>query len=377
MNDALTSLRFDGDLPPSKVDIDRAVRTGRRRERRRRALLASAGIAGCALLVSGMLVAQDRRPPADTAVKNGCQVQRLPTPGNAPGTVTATSGRYAVGVLDNPTGDPLLLWDDGRLRPVTGTPRPDPTPVAVDDSGTVVGNSGDKDPWLLRDGGFTHLATPAGATRTIATAINAKGSVIGTATWLDADGRATQARTVRWSVADPGRFQYVATDPALAYVSGINGDDVIVGRASAGGTDYHAFAWTPDGTAVRLNRIDGKPAESAFQVAGDWAIGSYDDGSTWFSHGVRWNLRTGEHIEFDTFVPSAVDASGTMVGTVMNSADDTAPARWKDGAVLMLPVLSAGQSATMTSMSSDGRVAVGWLFRDKNDPVVPVRWLCS
>ncbi|MFI5906185.1 hypothetical protein [Dactylosporangium sp. NPDC051541] len=366
MNDFLTPLRLTEDLPPSKVDIARAVRDGRRRERNRMLLAAAACVVVGAVVIGATAFAADRRPappPADEFVLNGCEVQRLPTSG----TFAAASNQYLAGALDGT----ILLWSNGTLRQIEDAPQPDPTPAAVNDSGAVVGNSGDNAPWLMQDGRFTPLATPPDTTRVSVAAINANGFIVGTAWTPD-----SKARIVRWNVAHPDQVEYVTTSPAVAYAAGIGADGTIVGRGQDAPGDFHAYAWTADGTPMPLNRANGRPAGGASAIAGDWAVGSYEDGSTWFDQGVRWNLRTGEAVDLGTFVPSGVDTTGRMFGVLMNGVDETPPAWWKNGEVLLLPVLSAGESATVSSMSPDGQTAAGWLYRAKNDPVTPVRWRC-
>ncbi|MFG2044739.1 hypothetical protein [Dactylosporangium sp. NPDC048998] len=393
---ALKPLMRPQPMPPSKVDIKRALAEGRRRERSRRLLaVAAVAVAVGATLIGVSAFAPDRRPPqigdetppSPTVVRtrNGCGVQRLPTPGGAPAVVGAVdpAGRYAVGTLDGDSGGEqgagvVLLWTDGVLQPVAGAPLPYPHPAGVNAAGVVVGNSQGEStsvPWMLKDGTFTRLATPPDADTVSAEGINAAGDIIGTASWQDGS-RATRARIVRWNVARPEQFAYVTTSPTIARASGVADDGTVFGRGMEPGHDPQPYVWRPDGTPRLLKRSGGKPAYGVTQIAGDWAIGYYEDGSTWFDQGVRWNLRTGEVRELGTFVPGGVDASGRMFGVVMRSIDDAPPALWTDGAVLEMPVLSDGQSAVVTSMSADGRTAVGWLSRSKNDPVLPVRWTC-
>ncbi|MGI5239868.1 hypothetical protein [Dactylosporangium sp. CA-139066] len=390
---ALTPLMRPQPMPPSKVDIVRALTEGRRRERSRRLLAVTAvGVAVGAVLIGVSAFALERQPPqiatprpTAAPTRNGCDVQRLPTPGDGPATVVAVdpAGRYAVGALDErPDAEQgrgtVLLWTDGVLQPVDGAPLPNPYPSGVSTAGVVIGNSGGADtsvPWILKDGTFTTLATPPGAGMVSAEGINAAGDIVGTARWQEG-GRDTKARIVRWSVAHPEQFAYVTTSPAIARAASVADDGTVAGQGLEPGNDPQSYVWGPDGTPRLLTRSDGAPAHRANHIAGDWAIGSFEDGSTWFDQGVRWNLRTGEARELGTFVPGAVDASGRMFGVVMRSADDTPPALWEDGTVLEMPVLSDGESAVVTSMSADGRTAVGWLTRSKNDPVVPVRWTC-
>jgi len=392
---ALTPLMRPQAMPPSKVDIMRAVAEGRRRERSRRLLTVAAAVAVGAALIGVSAFALDRRPPqigdelppssTVAPTRNGCGVQRLPTPGNDPATVVAVdpAGRYAVGALDElPGAEPgegvVLLWADGVLQPVAGAPMPHPLPAGVNAAGVVIGNSANAStsvPWMLKDGTFTRLATPPDADRVSADGIDAAGDIVGTASWQQG-GRDTKARIVRWSVARPDQVTYLTTSPTIARASSVADDGTIVGHGMQPGNDPQPYVWRPDGTPRLLERSDGKPATGATRTAGDWAIGYYEDGSTWFDQGVRWNLRTGEVRELGTFVPGALDASGRMFGVVMRSTQDTPPAVWKDGTVLELPVLSDGQSAVVTSTSTDGRTTVGWLSRSKNDPIVPVRWTC-
>ncbi|MER7284029.1 hypothetical protein ABT369_57440 [Dactylosporangium sp. NPDC000244] len=366
----LDPLRRPASLPPSKVDIGRALRDGRRRERNRRALaVAAAAIAVGATIVGVSAFALDRRapaPPADeTPSPSGCSVHRLPTPGDDPGTVAAVDpgGGYAVGRLD--TDGRVLVWASGVLQVTENAPQPDPSPAAVNAAGIVVGNSG-TGPWMLRDGAFKRLATPPGAEQVMVAAINAGGDIAGTAT------TGKTGRIVRWNAAHPDQVTYVTSAATPAVATAIGDDGTIVG--TQGGAQ--AARWSPDGTVRPLNRPSGRPALGASGLAGDWAFGFYEDSGMWFNHGVRWNLRTGESKELGDFAPGAIDATGRMFGTRMLGPENTPPALWRDGEVLDLPVLSPGQSATVTSASADGRLVAGFLFKAKNDPIVAVRWAC-
>ncbi|WP_433213695.1 hypothetical protein ACQP00_02445 [Dactylosporangium sp. CS-047395] len=367
----LAPLRVPADLPPSKVNLDRALRDGRRRQRNRRVLaVATAAIAVGATLIGVSAFALERpsSPPADDPLPTGCSVHRLPAPG--PGTAVGVdpAGGYAIGGLDDKPQDGVLLWAAGVLQVLEGAPL-NAYPAAVNASGVVVGNGGEATsiPWMLKDHTYTRLALPPDAKSVTVSDINASGDIIGTAAW-DA-----KSRIVRWNAARPGEFTYVTTTPAVARAASIADDGTILGDAG----DAGAYVWRPDGTGEALKLPDGRPAGGATQLAGDWAIGWYDDGA-WTNHGVRWNIQTGAATLLDTFIPAAIDATGAMVGVVRNDDDHeySPPAAWRDGKVLDLPVLEAGQSATVMSMTADGHMAVGWLFRAKNDPITPVRWSC-
>ncbi|WP_433055459.1 hypothetical protein [Dactylosporangium sp. CS-033363] len=372
----LAPLRVPADLPPSKVSIDRALRDGRRRRRNRRVLaVATAAIAVGATLISVSAFALDRpaAPPADDPLpttRNGCSVRPLPTPG--PGTAVGVdpAGGFAIGGLDDTPQDGVLLWAAGVPQALDGAPL-NAYPAAVNASGIVVGNGGDAAtsiPWMLKDHAYTRLALPPDAKSVAVTGINASGDIIGTAAW-DA-----KARIVRWNASRPGEVTYVTTTPAIARASSIGDDGTIVGDVGDGG----AYVWHPDGTGEALKLPNGRPAAGATQIAGDWAIGWYDDGG-WTNHGVRWDLRTGRPTALGAFIPGAIDTSGQMFGIVRNDDDHeySPPAAWRDGKVLDMPVLEPGESAVVTSMTADGRMAVGWLFHAKNDPITPVAWTCS
>ncbi|MEU7871241.1 hypothetical protein [Dactylosporangium sp. NPDC049140] len=392
MNDdeLLSPLLRRPELPPSKVDIERALRSGRRRERGRRLLAVAAAAIAVGVTVAGIAALGPRHraaPPAHETPRptapsrSGCSVHRLPTPGDRPATVDAVDpdGRYAVGTLDG-ADDSVMVWAAGVLQVLEGTPRPNASPVAVNASGVVVGNAGDEAapiPWMLKDHVFTALAWPPGAQSVTVAGINAAGDIAGTATW-EQNGQATKARIVRWNAARPDVVTYVTSNPAVAVAAAIGADGTIAGLGRDGASgDTRAYLWAPDGTPRALERSPGRPALGATGIAGDWVIGYYEDGSTWFNQGLRWNLRTGEVRELGDFAPGAIDTSGRMFGSLMRGADETPPARWKDGKTSELPVLSAGQSAVVTSASADGRLVAGRLQRAKNDPVVPVRWSCA
>jgi uncharacterized membrane protein len=367
--ETLRALRAPEHLPPSKVDILRALADGRRRERNRRVLAVTAvavavgatlaGVSAFAAQRGGGPIPADETPTPPAPARNGCTVQRLATPGDRPASVSAVDpgGTTIAGNLDETAAgkadDWLLLWTDGRVRLLDDAPQPHPRAAGLLGQ-TIVGNSGGG-PWLFTDGRFTPLARPPlpGATVTVV-GLNATGDIVGNAV------SPAESRIVTWTVAHPERFGYLSLTGTQGISAGIADDGTVYGRLA----DGRAYLWPRDGAASELP----PPGSNATASAGDWFVGTAEGDV----RGWRWNNRSSAGQDLGTFVPGAVDETGRMFGTDVRSPVGPPPLMWRDGTTLELPVLATGQSASIAGASRDGRVVGGRL-----QALTPVRWSCG
>src|SRR5690348_4049891 len=142
MSDAeLHDLMVAVDVPPTRVDLQRAIADGRRRSRRR----AIAGAAFAVLVVAGAAGVVTSRvtgdaPPAPipaappskaAAPPTGCAVETYAVPaGRTGGVINAIddTGRYLVGALYTGTVPVPVRWQNGEPTPLAGAAG---TPVAV------------------------------------------------------------------------------------------------------------------------------------------------------------------------------------------------------------------------------------------------------
>lgn len=366
---------LENDLPPSTVDIDRAVRAGRRRERTRRALAAGA-LAGVTALAGVGAVAvlgdTEKRPaeqrPAEQPKAQVCANAALP---GASGEARAISpsGKYVAAGTDRP--GPPLLWADGAPVVVTVPAGVTATPDAVNDRGVIVGIARHDDrtvPFIIRDGAYAELPLPAGA-EGAARGINGQGDVVGW-TWVGQD----RSNAVVWRGG--GAVTTLAADATHASAFAIADDGTAFGSLEDGGVPY---SWGPDGTGRAL-ADRGK----AFGVAGDYVYGyngvqaagrqpgadqKAKEGSGQ-ANWVRWQLSTGAVVEVKGLFPNDVDTTGTIVGSVQKGGK-TVPARWRDGTVAELP----GGVGEVYSSSRDGSRLAGWTG-DVNAPT-PTLWSCA
>lgn len=372
------------ELPPSTVDLDRALRVGRRRERTRRVVAAGA-LAGVVVVAGIGLVAVIRpsdSSPAGPAAKgtpsptpSACVATRLAGPAGATATYISPNGRFVVGTTD---ADPAvaLLWTDGSAAPLSLPAGVGAEPHAVNDDGVVVGlaRRGNRTlPFVIRGGAYAELSLPSGA-EGAAHGVNAHGDAVGEVFWPNGDSKA-----VKWPAS--GSAVTLASDGQWANAHAIADDGTVLGTLGDGDKPY---AWAPDGTGRTLPTPPGSTGGKVFGVAGDYAYGhagtappptgSNDPtgadrkdakdakdakvdggGPRW----VRWQLSTGAVVEVTGLTASGVDATGTVVGFV-RQGDHFAPARWRDGDLKLLPGPDGTEAtATGVATSRDGTHLAG------------------
>jgi hypothetical protein len=405
--------QLDGEpAAASTIDIDRAVREGRRRRRRRTATRSVALVAATGLVIAGGAAAvttlrgtgsptpdasQDvagptasasarpiRRPPISTpppAAPTRCELSQLPMPpgtGKAIVTGADPTGRIIVGRAYLGDGDKqALMWRDGKVQklPLIGG---DPSLNDVNTAGTAVGfefGPGEEGefPVVYRDGTVKRLAADARGNGE-ARGINEAGAIAGV---LGDDSRSVLP--VRWAGPDsqPERLPLPGSY-STGRAQGIDEDGTIVGYL---GDQQTPYVWFPDGEhrPLPLPPVDGKPATGgdATTIRNGWVIGMVHVGFD--SRAVRWNVYTGEATVFPEFNirPGAVNPHGWLAGPAHNPSGLL---RTETGTVTLpgLPQPDRGNTLGVipTTLSDDGRTIAGQ-SDDNTETLRAVVWKCS
>jgi uncharacterized membrane protein len=412
----LAELR-DRDVPPLDVDVDRAMNTGRRRVRIRRAAVAGLAAATGLLAVAGVLVALDPAtgPAPDTATgtatgatrgtdppaaggPRACTVRALAVPAgerHVSATAVDPTGRYVVGyaAASEETGEQgaALLWDAGTVASpgdksgtvaspgdTSGIPRKLPVPgfaaaaSAVNAAGTVAGTvtrNHDLVAWVYRDGQVTTLPTLDGRPSS-ASGINERGDIVGTVYGAD-----DVTRAVLWPADRPGTVRVLAA-PGAAGAVAVAADGTVVGY----GNGMRPYLWQPDGTGRELPVPAGVVITQVRGIAGDWAVGVANEAPNPDSQpAVRWNLRDGRAATVPAVAPSAVTTDGVVIGTGGVPGPDrphTGAVRVDgSGTVTALPHVDPHRNTGFAiGATPDGRVIVGGESDDGS--TTPVRWDC-
>jgi len=401
MSEILSQFR-DEQLPPSHVDIPRAVRVGRR-QRRSQTVTAVAAVAvlvgaGTTIAVSSWRNMASAPPPQATQtagptppMPGSCTAQRLPVPPGVSPMVAVTAadptGRFVAGrPLTVELRDPAVLWDGGSAStiPLAGI---SPTIHDINASGIATGET-DLDEegvraFVVRDGSATLLH----GRDANALSINESGTIAGTVT--------ADRRPAIWpsGVLEPERLQLAA---GLSRAESIFIDDdgtIVAGMTGSAAPHGAAVLWDTDGTPLNLNPQlpttlpdGGARAESVTVVGvrGGWiALGFGDDpaapGHTPPTSSVLWNHRTGE-IRW-LISPGAANVHGWHAGM----APEGPVLDNGQGGLLSLPgladvVYGPFTVTTLASLSDDGRTITGTVSgtgSDDNGDVIPVIWHCA
>jgi hypothetical protein len=388
--ESLQALAID-ELPPSRVDLDRAIAVGRSRERRRQLGAAAAVAAATALvIVVGSALAQAAHGRVDSpAVRPTAGPTRavpaeapcvartveLPVAGKALAAIDP-SGRYLAGYVDVASTNvrKAVLWTDGRPQ-YLDPPGAVPTPIAVNAAGMVAGRSqrsGHSTGWLFRDGHYVQLGVPKGAVEIFVTGLNARGDVVGWAAGPDSD----ISTAVLWPVNQNGTVKVLDTGADGEHRALAVGDD----GTAYGVAGESATAWHPDGTTTTLPGLDGDNVGKVFHVAGDWAYGVGSESKERFGGArfVRWNLRT-RQIEWPTDIRlDTGNANGWMIGTKPASSPGGIPIIKHDGRIRLLGGIGklAEVDGEGTGLSDDGKTAVGGMISTDRHTTALVTWRC-
>lgn len=181
---------------------------------------------------------------------------------------------------------------------------------------------------------------------------------------------ALHAEPTRYTITDLGSL-----GGPIVYAFGAGDQPAAVGTSVViPGAAFEAFLW--NGTAVPLGTLPGTTQSHAFAVD---ALGrvygvSYNLGD-FGGHAFRWE--NGVMTELGAFLPRAINAAGTIVGSravVMSDGERLNRAcAWSNGVLADLPSLGGSNSQAM-SLDADGRV-VGSGFNATNMQSRPALWV--
>jgi hypothetical protein len=367
IEDLLTPLR-DAEVRPPRVDLQLAIRNGRRRRRGRHATMA--GLAAVAVLATTVLIGTlGGRPQSMPANR-----QPLPTSTVAPPlgecTLSEDNPPYASerqrSVLDdtwrvvvNLEGTRWVIrYVDGRRERIENAPVDFKALGAANLAGDFTATDyREERGWVYRNGMFAELALPTGARRIELIDINDAGDVLGTVTPADAARR----EAVVWTHGRPDRPRVLDTPAGLSSRAyGIAWDGTVVGEVFDGAS-LTSYVWHPDGAGEPLPR----PAELSVDggvtgLAGDWAVGP----------DVRWNIRTGQ-----TDVIKGLDGAGIpdVYGRIYGNtaADEHRQVVWINGTFQPMTETFNGERVQLRAVRHDGRQLLG-----RTTAGAWVRWDC-
>ncbi|WP_433380549.1 hypothetical protein ACQPZX_15505 [Actinoplanes sp. CA-142083] len=258
---ALSTLQVDP-RPATKVDLDRAVRDGRRTRRRRNwGTAAAAATVVAAVVIGGVtLVQRAGRPqekpapapaaPADPTVPTSCTATALPAGKTKSVSIVGgePTGRWYVGT-QNPMASRTtgtVIWHDGRLvTELAG--RGEIRMFAVNSSGIAVGYDA-LHPVYIRDG---VEVTMKGASQP--KAINSSGVVVGEGNPADTSA----SFGARWSSPDAEPERLPDIDGRTAEGAYLVADDgLVIGNSADRGA---LLLWYPDGRTKAVSMPAGAP----------------------------------------------------------------------------------------------------------------------
>jgi hypothetical protein len=393
---------------PSHVDLERAVRDGQARTRRRRYASLGAVAATVAALAAVPVTTDALRggsrthdlgtaPPSTsagtgtTATGGACQISALRVPAGLPApsfpelkevvqaTVVDPSGRYIGGQAMTRTEYAPILWTDGKPKLV---PVPSSTAhiTGINAHGVVVGSGAvlpSETGFVFRyaAGRYTQLSIASGnpvwhyTPPQAGPAVNGNGDIVATVAFTD-----DTTATFLWP-AGSDRAHRVNL-PSAARVSGINDSGTMVGEVYSDRNHPRAYAWDAGGAAHALSTPAGYRS-LVYAVRGDLAVGVliapdsngkqplpstsgyYPDASPEF-HTVIWNLRTGTRTELYRGVewPAAVNASSWLVLSDFGQFATTRSTLLRHGQAVSLRTLASGTTNQVLGVSDNG-TAVG------------------
>jgi hypothetical protein len=425
--DAVRTLLRRIDRPPPRVDVDLAVRTGRRGERRRQVLIVAAAAAGVVGVSGVAAVGIGGGHPPDRGGL-GATPTAKPTPTVEPTPVSCTvtgfaklpghtvsmyagdpTGRYQIGTAFNEARQKILgaLWAGGRPTvfevPGSGV-FTDPTDVTS--KGVVVGTaSGVRDgggfAWRYADGKVTKLPNPPGYSASGRAVVNERGDVAAVVATAS-----TAYAVVVWPAASPNEPRVLST-PERPEVYDMADDGTVVGLVSEAdhGTAYIGtpYVWSPDGIGRAL-AVPSTWDDGALEgVHGDWAFGSVHKRPSGFGPGTRsstpnatresrpassdwtlaparWRLSTGEVQVWtgplaNAMVYNATESGWLSVSMGREGSALVAP----DGRVLGLKDRGkAGARLYQAAwVSDDGRTILGEAWYPSSGREEPATWRCD
>jgi uncharacterized membrane protein len=225
---------------------------------------AAAAVVAVVLTFSAVAYAWDslREPESPTpgspvtqpaALPGSCEVQRLPLPDGAVSSFVSggdRTGRFLVGRSTDAAGvETVLVWRDGDLVTRATMPGAHGSLDDVNSSGDAIGNSVDEagvnHAYLFRNGTFTELTAPDGAT---ARAIGEQGTVVG------GRGPDNQHKPVVWAAGQTESTD-LKTDMGTGDAVDVDADGTIVGLLYYPIEPQFGLVWKADGAPTRLPTV--------------------------------------------------------------------------------------------------------------------------
>lgn len=273
-----------------------------------------------------VLAAAAAAVPASAAYATGeLQMERLPVPAgvvNSEVTGGDHTGRFLVGAGARYVGtqrtEVVLSWEDGavsELDTAALAPYADVYANDINKDGAIVGrlirdySTFRIDAWIYRDGSFTLLPGLDPTHDTVATAINARGDVVGR----------SGPRPVRWPADQPGTVRELAVDPSLpspAWAADIDDDGTVLGHLGCRTCDgERPYIWTADGAGYELAAPAGATHAEGIAIHNGWVAGTAAVGYS--GAAVRWDLSAGTATVISTEHGSAtaVNSRGTVAAS--------------------------------------------------------------
>ncbi|MFG2042953.1 hypothetical protein [Dactylosporangium sp. NPDC048998] len=358
------------ELPPSKVDLRRAVRAGRRRKRARAATAAGltcvAVLAAVTVVNRAFVAAGPPQRPAATTSATPFEVQP-PVTGYA--TAPATPGVSCV------VGDETVLGVDATSA---GTFVFDPT-GRVGVGRQTVGDHAFGD-YLRSVGGRVEHVAPQGDTGEVI-AVGTNGDFV-TRNGRYSGGKFTPLPTVKSAnshgdvISDGevgpagGELRSLQTPPGYAAVAiAINEDGIVAGyvnRKVGELSDSAPVVWDRTGRLLRQLPV---PADARSllmtDITGDWVL----------ARGVRWNLKTGAIDVIDDIWARFVDTQGRVYGD-QPQLSPPHPGYWANGKAGVLPVDGREWVGMISAVSDDGSRIVGRIGVEATGEWRAAVWSC-
>ena len=236
-----------------------------------------------------------------------------------------------------------------------GTPRSGPGVKDMNAAGQVVGSIGGEPSraFLWENGVLRELGNPfggeAGETWSVATAINGRAQVVGTA----AVGSGFGARAFLW---ENGVFVDIGTlGGSTSNAEDINANGDVVGSAETAAGASHAFVWRA-GTMTDLGTLGGSSSRAtAVNDVGQIVGQSQTASGVW--HMFLWHngVMTDLGARGNATVPSDINNGGQIVGSI-GEGSQWLPFVWEAGTFWGLPKLEPASPAD--AYNADSAVAI-------------------
>jgi hypothetical protein len=409
----------DDHVNPPMVDLNLAMRTGRKRRHRRRVATTAGSALGVVAVIAaapaaihvvqhkapaGVVVAASPKTstatPPTTATPStpaeptslSCLEARLPVPkAGQEGLVTGAdpSGRFMVGrVYSGGHPTQVAIWDNGKITTTT-IPGQDAEFLDITSEGVAVGESyvSSTAPtgWIYANGHLSKLAGPDGS---IPVAISEQGTIAGTEETKDGF-----RYPIVWhsATSNAARLPLPPGNTLGGQVVDVDSDGTIVGSVlqpsvvgAAGGPLSRGVAWRPDGTVDLLplptdlvSGVNGLEIHSIRNgVITAAATISSKTGKTLTP--VTYDLSTGTF----TLLPEANIwiGAGNAKGDIAGDMNMTPAVYTPATGVVDLPTLRKNSTTTPLGSSantiSDDGLIIGGQDVDENNVITAVMWTC-